>query len=164
MRRFDCTSPPRWLMPCTSACLMCSSSSRAASSDDGGDREDALASYAREYDIAFHKRFGFFAALCLRLQGLDTFSARDDDRDAPVVDLLAQSRRFISSHVLGQGHDHAHMGGIDAHVRGRWLPDLPVPAESCPPVMAVVRLSEMMTVMSARSNSRRPAGRSCPNG
>ena len=22
MRRFDCTSPPRWLMPWTSACLM----------------------------------------------------------------------------------------------------------------------------------------------
>ena len=30
MRRFDCTSPPRWLMPWTSACFSCNPSARAA--------------------------------------------------------------------------------------------------------------------------------------
>lgn len=159
MRRFDCTSPPRWLMPCTSACLMWSPSLRAAAPMTVAIERMPCPPTPESMMSRFMVVLLFFALWRLAVW---MHSRRGMMTETPLYSISSRIVRRISSMFLGRGTTTRMCSGSTpspAQICSR----RPVPAESWPPVMPVVRLSEITTVM-LLFHSRHPAGRSCPSG
>lgn len=116
IRRWLCTSPPRWLMPCTSACLMNMPRDIAASPIIVAMERmpcpptpESMMSFFMLVvcGLLFVFLFGF-ACECL-----DAFAARDYDGEAVVVEFLLDGGGY-GVHVFWEGLDDEEVVAVES--------------------------------------------------
>ena len=154
----DWTSPPLWLIPCTSACLRLSPAAVAASP-----MMVAIVRIPCPPTPASMMSFFIVYFLFLSLRWIVCMhSRRGMMTETPLYSISSRMIRVISSMFFGRGTTTLTCSG-ERPSPMHMASNLFVPAESCPPVIAVVRLSEIMTVILALSfmASRRPVIPEC---